>query len=292
MFKAGNQAEGLRRILSFSRARTIAVVAGTRGAGATTCIINLARALSRHGRRVLIVDENGPTGNVAQALGLKVRYDLKHVIEGYCTLDGALLRAGGDVTLLPAPRAAVALPKFDALSEQRAVQCFAKLDRAADIVLVDARNDAEEPSAFVGAAQEVIAVISPGPSSITGGYAAVKRMSRTHGRKTFRVLVNRAQDAETAELIYRNMAHVATRHLDANLEFLGAIVHDDAVNEAASRYAAAVDAAPFADASRRYADLADAISRWPAARDEAVSLDHFMQRAIYGSRLMAAGAGV
>src|SRR3954462_6858755 len=101
MFNArGDQAEGLRRILAFSRARTIAVVAGTRGAGATTCIVNLARALSRQGQRVLIVDENGPTGNVAHEMGLRVKFDLKHAIEGYCTLEDALLRAAGEVTLL------------------------------------------------------------------------------------------------------------------------------------------------------------------------------------------------
>ena len=45
-------------MLAFSRARTIAVVAGTRGAGATSCVVNLAAALARQGTRVLIVDEN------------------------------------------------------------------------------------------------------------------------------------------------------------------------------------------------------------------------------------------
>jgi flagellar biosynthesis protein FlhG len=292
MFKRGDQAEGLRRILSFSHARTIAVVAGTRGAGATSSVINLARALSRQGRRVVIVDENGPGGNVAQALGLRVKFDLKHVIEGYSTLDDALLNVGREVSLLPASRAAIALPKLDALHEQRAVQCFAKLDRAADVVLIDARNDADEPSAFVRAAQEVITVVSPGPSSITGGYAAVKRMNRTHGRKAFHVLVNRVTDLETAEVIHRNMSQVATQHLDVTVEFMGAVPHDDVVSEAAACYAAAVDTAPLADVSRCFTDLASAMLRWRASQNPHTSgLDNFMQRAIHGSRLMAAGAG-
>ena len=46
----------------------------------------------------------------------------------------------------------------------------------------------------------------PGPSSITGGYAAIKRMSAIAGRKRFRLLVNRASDAETFDLINKNMA--------------------------------------------------------------------------------------
>ena len=186
--RGGDQAEGLRRILSFSRARTVAVVGGTRGAGATNCIVNLARALSQQDKRVLLVDENLPDNNIAQLLGLRVRFDLKHVIEGYCTLDDALIHGPEDITLLPASRAAQALPRLDAMSEQRAVACFADLDRSADIVLLDARNDAEVPSAFANAAQEVVVVVSPGQSSIMGGYAALKRMSRTHGRQRFHLL--------------------------------------------------------------------------------------------------------
>jgi flagellar biosynthesis protein FlhG len=286
-----DQAEGLRRILSFSRARTIAVVAGTRGAGATSCVVNLARALSRQGRRVLMVDENFSTRNIAESLGLRVRYDLKHVISGECTVGEALLQAPGGIVVLPASRAAHALPRLDALAEARAVQCFEELDRAADIVLIDVRNDAHEPSAFANAAQEAIVVVSPGPSSITGGYAAVKRMSRTHGRERFRLLVNRIYDTDTAQLVYRNMAEVASKHLDVALEFMGAIPHDLVVSKASDRFAAAVDASPFADASRRFCEQASAMLRWSAPPDDVSRLDTFMQRAIYGSRMIAAGAG-
>jgi flagellar biosynthesis protein FlhG len=285
-----DQAEGLRRILAASRTRTVAVVAGTRGAGATSCIVNLARALTRSKKRVLIVDENHSSSNVAATLGLQARFDLKQVIEGYCKLSDALLHGAEGITVLPASRAAVALPKLDVLMEQRAVQCFAELERTADIVLIDVRNDAEEPSPFANAAQEVIVVVSPGPSSITGGYSAVKRMSASHGRKRFHILVNRVQDGETADLVYRNMAQAASTHLDVALELMGAIPQDPAVSAAACRYAPAF-AAPFADATRRFSDPASAMLRWSPPKDELSRLDNFMQRAIYGSRLMAAGAG-
>jgi flagellar biosynthesis protein FlhG len=286
-----DQAEGLRRILSFSRARTIAVVAANRGAGATSCVVNLGRALARQGRRVLVVDENFSNHNVAQSLGLRPRFDLKHVIGGECTVGEALLKGPGGLALLAASRAAHALPRLDSVSERRAVACFAELDDAADIVLLDVRNDAHEPSAFAAAAQEVIVVVSPGPSSITGGYSAIKRMSRTHGRKRFRMLVNRASDAQTTQLIHKNMAHAASKHLDVALEAMGAIPHDTAVSDAAHSFLPAVDASPYADASRRFVEEASAMLRWSAPHDDVSRLDTFMQRAIYGSRLFAAGAG-
>ena len=285
-----DQAEGLRRMLAFSRARTIAITAGSRGAGGTSCAVNLASALARQGLRVLVVDENYDE-NVAHALGVRTRYDLKHVITGACTLADALVRAPGGLTLLAAAGAARALPRLDAQAEARAVQCFAQLDDAADLVILDARNDGQAPSPFAAAAQEVIVVVSLAAFSITGGYASVKRMSTTHGRTRFRMLVNRAQDGSTIRLVESNMRQAARKHLDVALEFMGAVPFDPAVSVSARRFSAAVDAAPTAAASRRFCEHAATILRWAAAQDDVSRLDNFMQRAISGSRVLAA-AGV
>jgi flagellar biosynthesis protein FlhG len=286
----GDQAEGLRRMLSFSRARTIAVVAGTRGAGATSCVLNLAAALGRQGRRVLAVDENYDN-NICQSLGLHPRFDLRHVIEGECAAADALTHGPAGIAVLSAANAVRTLQRLDPQSEARAVRCFGELDDAADIVLLDARNDATEPSPFAAAAHEVIVVVSPGSSSITGGYSAIKRMCKTHARMRFRLLVNHAQDDVTARLIQANMTQVAKKHLDVALEYMGAIPLDPAVPVAARRFSTVVDAAPTAAASRRYCEYADAMLRWSAPQDDVSRLDTFMQRAIYGSRLQAAGLG-
>ncbi len=238
---------------------------------------------------MLIVDENGGA-NVAQALGIKAGFDFEHVIEGDCALEDVLLQGPTSVTLLPAAHAARALPHLDAAAQQRAVDCFGKLDRAADIVLLDASNDAAEPSAFARAAQEVIVVVSPGPSSITGGYAAIKRMTHAHGRSRFRLLVNRAADRDTAALIHENMAHVANRHLNTALEFMGAVPHDAAVPGARGATARSCSCtgihglATISGTGSKHRTLG-------SPGDHTSRLDSFMQRAIHGSRLGISGAG-
>lgn len=286
-----DQAEGLRRMLSFSRARTIAVVAGTRGAGATSCVINLASALSRQGSRVLIVDENFDC-NVSHALGLRPRHDLKHVIQGEASLEDALLRGPAGVWVLAAATAARTLPRLGSAAQARAIDCFTELDELADIVLLDARNDELDPSPFTAAAQEAIVVVSPGPASITGGYSAMKRMSRSHGRRRFRLLVNRAQDFANVKTVESNMREVAKKHLDVGLDVMDAIPLDPAVLISSRRFCAAVDAAPAAAASRQFCEHAAGMLRWSAAQDDVSRLDIFMQRAIHGSHYLAAGAGV
>jgi flagellar biosynthesis protein FlhG len=285
-----DQAEGLRRLLKFSRARTVAVVAGGRGAGATSCVLNLASALARQGSRVLAVDENSER-TVSQLLGLRPRCDLRDAIDGSKSLAEALLHAPGGFSVLSAAEAVRALPRIDPRSEMRAIRYFVELDRAADIMLLDVRNDAEELSPFAAAAQEVIVVVGPVSSSITGGYAALKRMSRTHGRRRFRLLVNRAPDELTARRVHTNMAAVARAHLSATLEFMGAVPNDPTIAKSARQFVSAVNAAPLAAASRHFCEHAAAMLRWSAPQNDSSRLDNFMQRAIYGSRL-AVGAGV
>ena len=79
---AVDQAEGLRRLLVSNQTRVITVVAGKSGVGRTSMTINLAAALARSGKDVLVLDENHAPNNLLDRLGLYARHDLLDVIQG------------------------------------------------------------------------------------------------------------------------------------------------------------------------------------------------------------------
>jgi flagellar biosynthesis protein FlhG len=239
-----DQAAGLRRMFRSARSHIVAVVGGTRGAGATTCTVNLAAALRQQGRRVVTVD------SAARPLS---------------RLDMLLMNHIGTVPVL---------------------------DTTADIVLLDTTADAQQGSALTEAAQQVIVVVSPGASSITGGYAAIKSMNRAHGRRRFQLLVNRADDDRMARRVQTNMARVARERLDVSVEYMGAIPRDPALTASARRSVSVVDAAPAAAASRAFLERSAHMLRWSVPQNDSNRLDNFMQRAIYGCGIAAAGAGV
>jgi flagellar biosynthesis protein FlhG len=166
------------------------------------------------------------------------------------------------------------------------------MNTAADIVLVDAKANAHGILPCTRAAQDVIVVVSPGASSITGGYAAIKQINRTHGRRRFRLLVNRADDDFAARRVQTNIARVARQHLDVSVEYMGAIPRDAALTAFAHRSLSVVDAVPMAAASRAFCERSAAMLGWAVPQNDASRLDNFMQRAIYGSRAAAVSAGV
>jgi flagellar biosynthesis protein FlhG len=82
-----DQADGLRRLLAKDFLRIVTVTSGRNRVGKTSAVINLAAALARAGRDVLVIDENTNANNLSGSLGLRARYDLLDVIRGSRQLE-------------------------------------------------------------------------------------------------------------------------------------------------------------------------------------------------------------
>lgn len=87
-----DQAEGLRRLLARDSVRVVTLTSGRTGVGKTNIVVNLAVALAKRGRHVLVLDEQQGKGSTETLLGLTARYDLMHVIRREKTLDEVMLR--------------------------------------------------------------------------------------------------------------------------------------------------------------------------------------------------------
>ena len=57
-----DQAEGLRRLLARDTVRVVTLTSGRTGVGKTNIVINLAAALAKRGRHVLVLDEQQGKG--------------------------------------------------------------------------------------------------------------------------------------------------------------------------------------------------------------------------------------
>ncbi len=282
-----DQAEGLRRIFSVRRGRTVGIFAGSRGTGATTCVLNLAAALAHQGRRVVAVDENRGR-NIPELLRLRPRRDFRDAVEGRCGVGEVLLDGPGGLRVIAAADAARVLSQRGRHGNEQAIESFLKLGDGADVVLLDMRNDADEPSPFAAAVQDVVLVVSAASASITGGYATLKRMSRSPGRKRFHLLVNCADDERVAQQVQANIARAASKHLGIDFEYFGAVPRDPALGKPARILLC--DSAAAADAPGAFRAHAAAISRSAASQRYPTPLDNFLQRAVYGKH--AVGAGV
>jgi flagellar biosynthesis protein FlhG len=283
-----DQAAGLRRLLGQSGFQVITVMSGQQGAGKTAATANLAVALARSGRDVLIIDQNQHGQGACDALGLKPRYDVSDALEGRCTLESLILNGPDNVQVLPLGGDFNRLGRLSERDQEWLAHHFNRLQCGVDVVLVD-MEDATDPDALpLGlAASEIMVVLPPGNAAITQGYTLVKRLVQNFGKRRFRLLLNRMESPDQAQAVAHNFAYTAERYLGVSVDYLGYIPLDDRLTRASDMRTSVVDAFPVAQSTSQFRKLADGLLRRPQASTLG-SVGGFMQRVIQGGRMVEA----
>lgn len=269
-----DQAEGLRRLLVLNQAQIITVAGGKPGVGCTSATVNLAAALVRSGKDVLVLDENHGPDNLPDRMGLSAGHDLLDVAQGSCELHEALLLAGG-VGILPVARAMQTLAELDGAGLQRLGSTLTEACSSVDVVLVDAAVSAQgrsgkaarSPTLASGAA--LLVVVEATSSGITESYALIKRLALKGVRQQFGIAVNKAAGEQAALNVFENMARLARRNLSVRLEYLGCIPSDEKLRASMQLGKPVIEAFPAAASAKSYLELSQKLLGLTMRRDEA-----------------------
>ena len=278
----GDQAAGLRRLFGHQTTRVITFVGGSAGVGRSTIVANLALALGRLGKEVLVLDEN-TRGGVAACYGALARNDLLQVVNREKGLEEVLLTVGPGVRVLPAVRAVSELPRLTLDQQDSLLAVLSGLMPCPDYILVDASLD--HPlgfSPFGLAAHETVIVVPPTAGAITEAYALIKKVSLAYASRHYRVLVNRARAVEDGRTIFGNIARVTHGRKLAHLEYAGCLPVDERLSQAARLCQPAVGLYPESPAAKLLRTLAGNILDWPV--NEAAGLEQFLQQLLHLSQ--------
>jgi flagellar biosynthesis protein FlhG len=302
-----DQAEGLRKLLLGERSRTVTLMAGKAGLGRTTAIISLAATLARRGKRVLVIDENGGTGNVTGRLRLPAGRDLLDVLQGRGNLRDAIHTTHGYSVLSSAravqlaanlhpcdsggvskaPRSAkeksVNHSRHD--GETGATQLLQGMLDSVDVILIDAAVSLTESmtaesgrthnghrcvtaDSRLSTGTVLVVMVDGTHQGITEGYATIKRLALEQERLQFEIVVNRVADEPAAVTVYENMARLARRNLAVRLELLGWIPRDENIKRANQLGKALVDLFPSSPSALSYVQLAQKLLCLPVRQEE------------------------
>jgi flagellar biosynthesis protein FlhG len=102
----GSQATTLKRMvygkMSGSNLKVLAVSSGKGGVGKTNFVANLAYALSKRRKKVLVVDADLGLNNIDILLGLAPQKHIGHVLSGESNVEDIILPGPAGIHLLPA----------------------------------------------------------------------------------------------------------------------------------------------------------------------------------------------
>jgi flagellar biosynthesis protein FlhG len=233
-----DQAERLRSLMSSEehRARVLAVTSGKGGVGKTNISVNLAVALAKMGKRVVLIDVDIGLSNADVLLNVQPRFHLGHVLSGEVAPLEALISTDYGVFLLPGSNGTVSISDLTQSERDFLVDSFRRIESYADFVIIDtgagiSRNVVQ----FAAAADEVVVVTTPEPTAITDGYAMIKTASRQKGCGPVRLIVNQANDRTEAGRVADRLRMVSRRFLGLEVDTLGHLLVDERIRMAVRR---------------------------------------------------------
>jgi flagellar biosynthesis protein FlhG len=236
--------------------RIIAVTSGKGGVGKTFISANLAAALARNGRRVLVLDADLGLANLDVLLNLFPKITLHDVFTGKSTLEDAILPVPGGFSVLLAGSGMVEYSRMTPEIRDQLQRVITEVEPRFDHVLLDTGAGISDVVLYtVSLAGEVLVVVTPEPTSLTDAYATIKVLATTQGRRRFNLLVNQTRKMGEGRAVRQQLQQVVDRYVNpgldspVRLELLGEVPSDPAVRESVLRRQLLTELLPGAPAA-------------------------------------------
>lgn len=241
----------------------VAITSGKGGVGKTFVSANLAAALAKRGKRVLVLDADLGLANLDVVLNLFPKITLHDVFVGKARIEEAIVQAPGGFSVLLAGSGLVEYSRLSPEVRQDFLRIMAGLTPNYDIVLLDTGAGISDVVLFaVSLASEVLVVATPEPTALTDAYAIIKVLAGQQKRQSIRIVVNQTVRQGDGRAITAQLQQVVDRFVPSQpgqpmrLVHMGDIPADPQVRQAIMRRQLLLQSMPGCPAALAIAQLA------------------------------------
>lgn len=214
------------------QSRIIAVASGKGGVGKSTITVNLALALRELENDVFLIDSDIGMANIDVLLGLKSKYDLNHVLKGSCTLKEAVATGPYGLNVLSGISGLDNVLNISNENIKHLLTGVSEIEQDYDVILLDTGAGASQSVLnFTTAADEILIVLTPEPTSIMDSYSLIKLLRSSNYQGKLHLVVNRVDSKKEAKSIIDRFINTADKYLDLKIELLGTIPDDTVISK-------------------------------------------------------------
>lgn len=207
------------------KTKIITITSGKGGVGKSNFVVNLAIALQKQGKKVLIFDADIGMGNDDVLMGIFPRYTMFDVIKGKEINDivvegplGIKLLAGG-----------TGINQIEDLKEDERKIFLSKLEalEGFDYILMDTGAGINRSVlVFIACSEETIIITTPEPTSLTDAYSLIKAADHFKIKNKASVVVNRVFNKQEGIGTFNKLKGAVNKFLSIDLDFIGSIEDD------------------------------------------------------------------
>jgi len=252
------------------RARVLALTSGKGGVGKTFLSANLAAALAKRGRRVLVLDADLGLANLDVVLNLFPKITLHDVFTGKVQLEDAILHAPGGFSVLLAGSGLVEYSRLTPEVREQLLRIIETLAPRYDHILLDTGAGISDVVLYaVSLADDVLVLATPEPTSMTDAYATIKVLATQQQRREIRLAVNQVGRIGEGRTIRGQLQLVVDKFVTPTLpagtgalllELIGEVPLDASVREAVQKRQLLIEMLPGSAAAQAVLAIAAKIA--------------------------------
>lgn len=235
------------------------VTSGKGGVGKSNVVINLAIALKKLGKKVLILDADLGMGNVDVLIGIVPRYTIFDMILNNKSINDVIINGPLGIKILCG---GTGLSRLDDLTKEQREVLISRLGEIKDFdyILIDTGAGINRTvMAFIECSHEVLIITTPEPTALTDAYSLLKTICSHNVKNNAKVIVNKVLSDEEGNDTFKRFNSSANRFLGASLEHLGNLAEDKKLIQAVRIQKPVVLSFPKSDVSKSIETIAKKI---------------------------------
>lgn len=211
-------------------ARVISVTSGKGGVGKTTFTVNLAIAFAQMGKRVAIFDADLGLANVHILMGIKPRFNMRHVVEDNFKLEDVVAEGPLGIKVISGGQGVREMANLTAEQRRVMLRQLDLLERNVDILLIDTgAGISDNVLRFATFADEIVVVTTPNIAAAADGYSIIKILLQMEPRSRIGVICNQVKNMYHSKNVFNRINTATAKYLKTPLGDLGFIVDDNHV---------------------------------------------------------------
>lgn len=213
--------------------RIITVTSGKGGVGKSNISLNLAIALQRLDKKVVLIDGDLGLANLHLLAGVKAKHTLETLIRMDLSLVDIITSGPCGIAMIAGASGMAEMANLPDYKRSSLLKQLEQLEQLSDYIIIDTSSGVSPTVLdFIRVADDILVITTPDLTSLADVYGLIKTCVQQKIGTRFGIFTNQVRNLSQAAAIYQRLASCSQQFLNLSLNNLGYMYRDRSIERA------------------------------------------------------------